>query len=563
MRTSGSRCCPAPPSGYTLDPLGRRIIASATGPWRYDSQGRLTEAGALRYQYDAAGRATQKSTATTTLRFAYDAFDRLIEVRDGAEQLLARYRYDPFDRRLWKDQGSRTVYLNGAEGPLAETDATGTLQRRYVWRPNRPWASDPVAIHSEAGTAYLHNDHQGQPLRATDASGTLIWAAEPRAFGGVRLTLNRLEQPLRLAGQLEDPESGLHYNLRRHYDPATGRYLQPDPLGLAGGDEPYVYAEHDPLNKIDPTGEAAFLIPLGLNYGRCFVGCLALGALMGGGGGGGGWGCGAPPGLAGDCGLECLKPWNWGPRLPKGPRRPPPKPKPTPEPPCPCNSFPGDTLVHTPDGLRPIAKLKAGDPVIAKAEWSGEERTELIEQVMSGEREVLLVHLTLATGEKITATANHPLRTAEGWRDAQLIKAGGQLDLKGSTDERPKRAEVVKVEHELKRERVYNLEVANAHTFFVGEEGVWGHNAKGPGGVYCFLKHRGRGDSPYAGQSVDMARRARQHERSDSRWGIDPIFRWPSTDEYTKRVWEQYLIDGFRENGSCANINNAPRPRKK
>ena len=91
---------------------------------------------------------------------------------------------------------------------------------------------------------------------------------------------------------------------------------------------------------------------------------------------------------------------------------------------------------------------------------------------------MLLVHLTLATGEKITATANHPLRTAEGWRDAQLIKAGGQLDLKGQTDERPQRVEVVKVQHELKRERVYNLEVANAHTFFVGEEGVWGHNAK-------------------------------------------------------------------------------------
>ncbi|MBI3148560.1 MAG: hypothetical protein HYZ17_08625 [Betaproteobacteria bacterium] len=72
------------------------------------------------------------------------------------------------------------------------------------------------------------------------------------------------------------------------------------------------------------------------------------------------------------------------------------------------------------------------------------------------------------------------MRTAEGWRDAQLIKAGGQLDLKGSTDERPKRAEVVKVEHELKHERVYNLEVANAHTFFVGEEGVWGHNATAP-----------------------------------------------------------------------------------
>ena len=39
---------------------------------------------------------------------------------------------------------------------------------------------------------------------------------------------------LRFAGQYFDAESGLHYNYHRYYDPATGRYLTPDPIGFSG-----------------------------------------------------------------------------------------------------------------------------------------------------------------------------------------------------------------------------------------------------------------------------------------------------------------------------------------
>ncbi len=35
--------------------------------------------------------------------------------------------------------------------------------------------------------------------------------------------------PLRFPGQYNDPETGLHYNHHRYYDPVTGRYLTPDP----------------------------------------------------------------------------------------------------------------------------------------------------------------------------------------------------------------------------------------------------------------------------------------------------------------------------------------------
>lgn len=51
-----------------------------------------------------------------------------------------------------------------------------------------------------------------------------------------------------------DKESGMRYAMYRDcYDSGTGRFCQPDPIGLAGGINPYLYAI-DPLTQIDPEG---------------------------------------------------------------------------------------------------------------------------------------------------------------------------------------------------------------------------------------------------------------------------------------------------------------------
>ena len=71
-------------------------------------------------------------------------------------------------------------------------------------------------------------------------------------YGGeLPLTLN-----LRLPGQYQDAETGTHYNYRRDYNPATGRYLTRDPIGLKGGINTYAYVENNPLGLSDSLGLA-------------------------------------------------------------------------------------------------------------------------------------------------------------------------------------------------------------------------------------------------------------------------------------------------------------------
>jgi RHS repeat-associated protein len=70
--------------------------------------------------------------------------------------------------------------------------------------------------------------------------------------------------PFGFTGQRLDPEiaspapevGSLHYYRARHYSPAWGRFLQPDPIGYAGGANLYAYVGNDPLNNTDPTGLA-------------------------------------------------------------------------------------------------------------------------------------------------------------------------------------------------------------------------------------------------------------------------------------------------------------------
>ena len=118
---------------------------------------------------------------------------------------------------------------------------------------------------------YLHTDHLGTPKFGTDATGTQVWAWAPDAFGGGApsgsVTVN-----VRMAGQYYDAESKLFYNWNRYYNPATGRYISSDPIGLNGGINTFLYAAASPVMYIDPEGLQAALACVGGPNPVCIAG---------------------------------------------------------------------------------------------------------------------------------------------------------------------------------------------------------------------------------------------------------------------------------------------------
>ncbi|HSC79392.1 MAG TPA: RHS repeat-associated core domain-containing protein, partial [Chitinolyticbacter sp.] len=144
---------------------------------------------------------------------------------------------------------------------VGEYDATGQRRTETVWLDNIP-----VAVVQGAGTSpklyYVWADHLNTPRQLTDAaSNKLVWewtfgepfgnwnVNEDRDNDGVKLTYN-----LRFPGQYFDKEIGRHYNYFRDYDPRIGRYIQSDPIGLAGGINTYGYAFQSPLKLTDTFG---------------------------------------------------------------------------------------------------------------------------------------------------------------------------------------------------------------------------------------------------------------------------------------------------------------------
>ena len=110
---------------------------------------------------------------------------------------------------------------------------------------------------------YLVTDHLGSPVLALNKARETTWKANYEAFGKARVNPASTAQiDLRLPGQYFDAETGLHQNWNRDYAPGIGRYVQADPIGLAGGLNRYVYVNGNPLSKIDSEVLQAIAVPM-------------------------------------------------------------------------------------------------------------------------------------------------------------------------------------------------------------------------------------------------------------------------------------------------------------
>ncbi|MCP3888581.1 MAG: hypothetical protein GY702_06865 [Desulfobulbaceae bacterium] len=121
-------------------------------------------------------------------------------------------------------------------------DITGILNQSVVA------ATGPDALY------WFINDHLGTPQKVIDGGQAVVWEGSQEPFGSTMVTTNTLGNNFRFPGQYFDTESGLHYNYHRYYDLSIGRYITPDPIGLAGGRNLFAYANLNPTNLIDPYG---------------------------------------------------------------------------------------------------------------------------------------------------------------------------------------------------------------------------------------------------------------------------------------------------------------------
>ncbi len=297
---------------YVVDPASNILRAIDAATLSYDAAGNTLNDGTHTYQYDQRNRLTVIDAGTQNeLRYVMNALGQRVAKlgiqpaqpgdanHDGRvsredvyllnDQLLQR-RNAPGNPDCNNDgavntkdtlcinnvsqtstinyASTKTNYAYDEAGHLiGEYDASGGLIQETVWL-----GDIPVATLNRRGVFYIHADHLNTPRIITDKNQKVVWTWNSDPFGSTAANEDpdsdgeKFVYNLRFPGQVYDQESGLHYNYFRTYNPATGRYVQSDPIGLLGGLNTFGYVGQNPFKWVDPAGLARKWVKLGEGY---------------------------------------------------------------------------------------------------------------------------------------------------------------------------------------------------------------------------------------------------------------------------------------------------------
>ncbi len=241
---------------YAYGAASDRLSVTGTGgaaAYRYNAAGQLVAAGETEYAYDADGNLSSRKDRNGTTRYAYDAEGRLTAVTlpNGTS---VSYGYGPFGERIGRDEnGRRTHYLLDGDDLLQELDERFQTRASYLYAD----LDTPLALTAEGHRQFLHQDATRTVIALSDEAGRLVARPSFDAFGN-RRSESDARSPLGFGARPLDAATGLYDMRARFYDPASGRFISPDPLPGSITDPvslaPYLYARANPLGFADPFG---------------------------------------------------------------------------------------------------------------------------------------------------------------------------------------------------------------------------------------------------------------------------------------------------------------------
>ncbi|AKF86432.1 hypothetical protein MFUL124B02_26800 [Myxococcus fulvus 124B02] len=241
-----------------MDPVGNVFRTPSGSDRRYERGGRLEEAEGARYFHDEDGNLTEKVEAGgSRWHYRWNGSGMLSEV-ERPDGLHVRFEYDAFARRTCK-----TLVRPGEDG-------SETVERevRFIWDGHtlvhellddaglttwyfEPSSFAPFAREQDGRRWDVATDHLGTATEMYE-EGRCVWSMRLDIWGEPSYEVGAPSDcPFRWPGQYWDEETGLSYNRSRYFDPANGRYLSPDRMGVLGGMALYGYAP-DPVLFDDP-----------------------------------------------------------------------------------------------------------------------------------------------------------------------------------------------------------------------------------------------------------------------------------------------------------------------
>jgi RHS repeat-associated protein len=290
---------------YTLGAAGNRLsvseLSGRTVNYSYDDLYRLTsetisgassQNGTISYQYDPVGNRLQRNSTVPAIPATgllnYDANDRSsTDPYDNNGNLLnsgvGSNLYD-FENHLVQSGGVSIVY-DGDGNRVSESIAgtatnflvadlnptryaqvldelqNGTVRRTYTYGLER--INERQSLNGTLTTSFYGYDGHGSVRFLTNTAGTVTDTYDYDAFGNLLRSTGSTPNNYLYAGEQFDPALNLYYNRARYLDVRAGRFLGRDidrhnifdPISL----HTYLYANGDPVNRRDPSGNAATL----------------------------------------------------------------------------------------------------------------------------------------------------------------------------------------------------------------------------------------------------------------------------------------------------------------